>query len=150
MSLEEILEKLEETKYVVLNRNTDTLIVQRKWYDVRRYPPPGVKDIEVLATKFRLLWPLGVKSGNLYVRSGLHSIMGKLRQFLKKFPQYSSEDILAAALRYVDESAAENYQYMKTAEYFIFKDGGSTLETYCEVVADKETDGKPTSNLRIG
>ncbi len=150
MSLEEILQKLEDMQYVVLNPRDGKLVVQRKWYDVKKIPYPGIRDLDVLAASYRKIWPAGVKSGNLYVRSGIHSIISKMRLFLKKFPEYTNEDILAAAHRYVDESSRDNYQYMKTAEYFIFKEGGSQLETYCEVVKNNEEDYTATSNLRIG
>lgn len=148
MSEKEIWEKHFEMGRLVRKPNGE-IVVTDKVYHLLGWPMPGVGDLEGFCAKYRLLWPSGIKSGNLYVRSGISTIMGKMRLFRKKFPHYTEEIILTATQRYIDECRRENYQYMKTAEYFIFKNDGSTLETYCELIKDDDLKPINHSNLRV-
>lgn len=152
MSIEEVLKLLEEKEFVIKHPKTGKLEVQKKWYEIMGYRRPGVQDLEKLAADYLDLWPPGVKSGGMYVRSGITTIIAKLRAFFKQFPHYTDQEILAATRRYIDESRRDNYQYMKTAEYFILKNGGSVLESYCELVRNSGTGNYKSfeNNLRVG
>ena len=127
------------------------LVVSQAVYDILGKPRRGIRDLETLAIQYRDLWPSGIKSGGHYVKSGISSIIGRLRRFKKNFPDYSTKDILDATLRYVTESRKENnYQFMKTAENFILKENTSMLETYCEVIKNNEVKPSTQSNIRVG
>ncbi|UCD06987.1 MAG: hypothetical protein JSW41_04085 [Candidatus Aenigmatarchaeota archaeon] len=149
MTRKEVLQQLLKEGTLTYNPNTKTGGWSKRVYEILELPQPGVRDLPQLAVAFRNIWPAGIKSGGLYVRSGMATIEGKLRKFLKKFPNYTREEILQAAEKYVEESRRDNYQYMKTAEYFIFKNEGSTLETYCEIIKNRELESAPQSNLRM-
>jgi hypothetical protein len=56
----------------------------------------------------------------------------KLKKFQRKYPSYNSDQILAATIAYVESYEASNYSFMKTAEYFIWKDDTSTLATWID------------------
>jgi len=147
MSEKEIWEKFERMGRIIWNPKTEEYTVSSTVYDILGRRRKGIRNLDELAIKFRLVWPAGVKSGGLYVRSGITTIQNKLRVFFKRYPHYTDDEVLAAAQRYVDESRRDNYQYMKTAEYFILKNDGSTLETYCEIIKANEVD-KPQQNIR--
>ena len=149
MSEKEIYQLMLKKGRLIYNETTKELTVSTTVYEILGLPRRGIRDIESIAIQYRDLWPAGIKSGGYYVKSGISTISGKLRKFLKSFPQYSPEDVLNATRRYVGESRRDNYQFMKTAEYFIYKDESSVLETYCEVVKGKEV-SNPQSNLRVG
>ena len=84
-----------------------------------------------LALHIRAIFPPGVKSGNIYVRSAATSIEHKLKQFRKLYPLYTEEQIIIATRKYV-ASFNEKYQFMRTAEYYILKDGTSTLASFID------------------
>lgn len=149
MSEKEIYQLMLKKGRLIYNETTKELTVGTAVYEILDLPRRGIRDIESIAIQYRDLWPAGIKSGGYYVKSGISTISGKLRKFLKSFPQYSPEDILNATRRYVEESRRDNYQFMKIAEHFIYKGESSVLETYCEVVKDKNV-STPQSNLRIG
>jgi hypothetical protein len=77
------------------------------------------------------LWPKGIKSGGYYVKSDKNGCKKNLEKFIKNHPQISKETILKATKKYIDDMKDRNYQYIKLAPYFIYKDNISLLEGYC-------------------
>ena len=90
-----------------------------------------IDDFIKFAQNFINIFPEGVKSGGYYVRSDVESVVGKLRKFMKKY-KYTQYQVLDATQRYIDRLSKSNYQYIKTASYFIFKDGVSVLASEIE------------------
>lgn len=86
-------------------------------------------DLDYLAKELKSIFPKGKKDGcNLYWTEGLILIKNRIRRFFEIFgDEYSDEDIIDAAKRYVD-SFQGSYIYMRTLKYFIFKCDKSTRE----------------------
>lgn len=82
--------------------------------------------------------PVGEYS-NKYWRDNSEAIAKKLRNFMKRNPKYSPDEILKATERYV-ESFHGNYSLMRILPYFIEKEGNSELLTFLEV--DTSTGGE--------
>jgi len=78
------------------------------------------------------LWPVGVRPNGYLVRSGKKPVEKKLLKFIKEYPEFSEETILEATAQYVKRYALKGYAFMKTASYFIYKDGESVLAGECE------------------
>lgn len=79
-------------------------------------------SLNELAAKLKEIFPKGKKSGTPYYWSeGIPLITKRLKIFFKKYGNYSFEDIIGAANKYV-ESFNGDYTYMKLLKYFIFKD----------------------------
>lgn len=95
-------------------------------------------DIDSFVEAFYELFPKGVQSGGYPVRSGKKGVKDRLQKFIKSNKQYDYETIIKATQMYINECERNGYQFMKTAQYFIIKDGSSTLESYCEKVASGE------------
>lgn len=89
-------------------------------------------DIKGFTKKYRDLFPEGVKSGDYYVKGDLHACETKLTRFFKKYKSFTPEMVLKATYGYVATKALNNYGYMKSAHYFIEKNGVSELAAYCE------------------
>ena len=72
----------------------------------------------------------------------------KMAKFYKEYPEYASKEIvLKATKRYID--TLDNYQYLKQADYFIYKQDGSKIDksllaVYCEEVVDNIGEEKTT------
>ena len=137
--MREVLEYLLSKNILVKNPKTSEIVLGEYGYvHLGRNVPKGIKATTVvqkkeenlnltkLALHIKAIFPPGVKSGNLYVRSPEKSIEYKLKQFKSRYSGYTDDQILKATRKYV-ESFGENYNYMRTAEYFILKDGTSTL-----------------------
>ena len=80
------------------------------------------RNIEELAIKLKELFPKGKKPGTTqYWTEGTSLIVKRLKVFFKKYGEYTDEQILSAAERYI-KSFNGNYSYMRVLKYFILKD----------------------------
>ena len=86
------------------------------------------------------LFPKGVKSGGYPLRSGLRGVEIKMKKFIKEFPEYPKDVIIAATKKYLEEARSNGYQYTQLAHYFIYKNNVSNLAAYCESFLEKGTD----------
>lgn len=96
-----------------------------------------------LAKKIQGIFPSGYKTdersgAKYYHKSNSKAIQNALKRFIAYYEDYSDEDILDAAKRYVN-SFRGNYSRIEMANYFVFKDnrtkGGeitSSLATFLE------------------
>jgi hypothetical protein len=71
-----------------------------------------------------------------YARSNVKNLENAFRWFFENYA-YSWDTILQATEKYVKEYAAQNYQYIRTSQYFVRKQNtdktwDSDLATYCE------------------
>lgn len=108
---------------------------------------PEIDDITKLATKMREVFPPGVRSGGLLVRSSVRDISEKLRKFTKKH-RYSSAEILQATKQYVERKRLENWAYMSRLVYFIEKDNASILADECEELSESSDNVLGTDTVR--
>lgn len=84
------------------------------------------------------IFPEGITTGNLNVKSGFKDFSLKLDKFRKEHKStYNDEVIKKAFLLYVDRCRKNNYQFMKQIGYFIYKNNESILEGICEEVVNK-------------
>lgn len=91
---------------------------------------------------FRETFPSGVSPNGIYVRSSARDCDKKLKKFVKEYPEFERETMLKAAEKYVKRYQMQGYKYMKTASYFIMKDGESTLAVECETIEENGNDNK--------
>jgi len=123
-------------------------LVPRIFHDISRRPVkvPVSEEVEKLCNEYREYFPKGVKAGGSQpVRGTMTNIIRKMRKFKREFPQYENELILKVAKKYVDEQARNQFQFMKTAEYLIYKDNNSLLASLCEAHTEEEIiDGDAT------
>lgn len=92
-----------------------------------------------LAELYRDLWPDGVKSGGVSVKSNVEDLTARFKRFLISYPQYDdSELIIKATKSYLEERALNNYNYITRANYFVWKEGQSGLADMCEMVLNKK------------
>ena len=90
-------------------------------------------EIEDISKEFRELFPEGVKSGGLAVKSNIKNIEAKFHTFFNKYKDtYTKDVILGATKKYVNDKKRENYAFMQRAEYLIMKNSESSLATLCD------------------
>lgn len=81
----------------------------------------GIDFIDT-AAKLRLLFPRGMKPGtNSRWVDGVSLVAKRLKQFVIKYGEFSEDEILDAAKRYID-SFKGDYSKMRTLRYFIWAD----------------------------
>lgn len=97
--------------------------------------------------RFREIFPSGVSPNGIYVRSSARDCDKKLKKFTKEYPEFDHETIIKAAEKYVKRYALQGYRYMKTASYFIMKDGESTLAVECETIEESGDENKGGNGL---
>jgi hypothetical protein len=81
---------------------------------------------------WRALFPVGVKTGGYSVRGTRGGCVKKMRSFLRRHSSVTKDQIFKATKKYIAEKQVVNFAYMKIADYFIEKEGGSLLEEYVE------------------
>lgn len=96
-------------------------------------------EAEGFVKKFWDIFPkVKLPSGKNF-KSNLKDLEKKLKYFSKNY-SYDPEVILEAAQEYVNHAQQNNYQYIRTAAYFVYKQGeGSDLADWCDKVLNKET-----------
>lgn len=98
-----------------------------------------------LAQELREVFPKGKKDGtNNYWSDGATIIVRRLKLFFKKYGDFTNDQILTAARKYV-ESFNGNYQFMRTLKYFIFKDARGlegNIENTSELLTYIENEGQ--------
>ena len=98
-------------------------------------------DVKELSEKYRELFPKGIKSSNIPVRSNINSIIVKMVKFKTDYPKITDETILAATAKYVEGKRKEGYAFMTCADYMILKNGVSLLATLCESYTEEKDGG---------
>ena len=90
------------------------------------------------------IFPNRKLSSGKYARVNPKNLEAAFRWFFENY-DYSWEIILKATQKYVNEYEVRDYEFMRTAQYFIRKQNidksfESDLATYCELVQDKPDD----------
>lgn len=102
-----------------------------------------LKNIE----QYNLIFPnIKLPSGK-YARSNVKNLENAFRWFLDNY-DYDWDTIFNASKKYIREYADNQYNYMRTSQYFIRKqeDGRqfmSELANYCEIILNKPIDDTP-------
>ena len=96
---------------------------------------------------WRDLWPVGVKSGGRPVRGDKKGCNAKMKKFVQEY-DYTKEEIFEATKIYVFEKSRDNNRYMTCADYFILKNGSSTLASFCEDIRERGSSLKDTEDGR--
>jgi len=78
------------------------------------------------------LWPEGVKSGGINVKTDLPGITKKMTSFVKIYKNYTKEQIIEATKYYLEDRKKQNWYMIQRAHYFISKDGISSLASNIE------------------
>lgn len=114
-------------------------------------PSPSAISSSVLAQEFQSIFPsVKLPSGKNF-RSNFKDIQKKLEYFRKVYDGYTNDQILQAATEYVRHAESTRFQYIRTAAYFIYKQGeGSDLADWCEKIKnDGTSEFKTTSSQRL-
>ena len=112
-------------------------------------PIKKLKNIDLLGLDFKeriseyiSIWPTQKLPSGKYARGNAKNIEENFMWFFQEYPDYNWENILEATEKYVEEYRVKNYEYMRTAMYFIkkLKDGTSESElaNYCDIALNKE------------
>jgi len=102
----------------------------------------GRASVDAWIQEWRDLFPRSIKTGGYPVKGTKAGCTKKMKKFIKNNKTVTVEQIFEATKRYVEERRATRYQYMKIADYFIEKDGGSLLEAYVEEDDIRQKQGK--------
>ena len=84
------------------------------------------------------IFPNRKLSSGKYARVNVKTLENSFRWFFENY-DYSWEVLLKATEKYVDEYSIRNYEYMRTAQYFVRKQNtdktwDSELATYCDLI----------------
>jgi hypothetical protein len=87
------------------------------------------------------LWPKGVQGAGGYLKNGSAGTRRKFKTFLTR-TNYDKDTVIGATRNYLQEQERNNYfKYCKRSDYFVEKDGVSSLEAACENYTG-ESEGK--------
>jgi len=112
-------------------------------------PIKKLNNIELLGADYKdrvkeyiQIFPTQKLPSNKYARGNAKNIEVNFMWFFQEYPDYDWETILEATEKYVEEYRLKNYEYMRTAMYFIkkLKDGTSESElaNYCDIALNSE------------
>lgn len=91
-------------------------------------------DGQSFLIEFREIFPSKKLPTGKNFKSNLKDLEMKMKFFIKNY-NYSPETILEAARQYVAHAQNVDYQFIRTAAYFVYKKGeGSDLADWCERV----------------
>lgn len=141
--ISETLAKLLDEEKIV---NKEGFMITQNWNDIlesvlldSEKAQPELDRVESLAIKLMEIFPKGKKDGtSQYFKGNKKDVSLKLKKFLKIYGNYTDEQILTAAHKYVSTFNGQ-YQYMRVLKYFIMKDVRKVDEEgrgYIEEVSD--------------
>lgn len=93
---------------------------------------------------WRNLFPV-IKISSRPAKGSKQNVIKKMMNFVKNNPNYTKEDIINVTKMYLFEKKKQNYKYMQCADYFIEKNGVSTLESLLEYHTNNSTDLERTA-----
>ena len=128
IDIPKLFQSLEDKKILVKDIFGSYLVTQR-WDDIASTVlldsdknKQSPERIEKLAVALADIFPKGKKEGTChYFKGNKKDTVLRLKKFFKLYGQYTDEQILDAARRYV-ASFNGNYTYMRILKYFIWKD----------------------------
>tara|TARA_Y100000310_G_scaffold245879_1_gene250920 strand:+ start:3485 stop:4048 length:564 start_codon:yes stop_codon:yes gene_type:complete len=108
---------------------------------------PLEDTVAVWIDNWRSLFPQGVKTAGYAIRGTRGGCAKKMKKFMREHKEVTKEQIFKATELYVEEKRRVRYAYMRIADYFIEKDGGSLLESYVEQLSNNETSSDERVNI---
>ncbi len=96
-------------------------------------------DTEEFMTKlqeYREMFPQGKLPSGKAARTNIDELKKKMVEFFVKHPKYDWDLVLDATEDYIESYRKQNYNFMKTAGYFISKDGISDLADQCDMILE--------------
>ena len=113
-----------------------------------------VEDVDNWIDTFRSLFKATKKVGAMGDRNACSD---KMKRFLKKNPKYTKDQILIAAIKYINSEANNaSYRYLQQADYFIYKQENSSkiersrLLTFLEEMVTSGISGSNITNTSAG
>lgn len=108
------------------------------------------KDYESMIDKFNNIFPKIKLPSNKLARGSYNNLLTNFSWFFKNH-NYSWETVIKATIAYVNEYELKDWQYMRTARYFIKKQENdksitSDLADYCAMI---ESGGTTISEVRF-
>lgn len=99
-------------------------------------------DYKERIQEYTNIFPTQKLPSGKYARGNAKNIEENFMWFFQEYPDYSWDTILEATEKYVEEYRLKNYEYMRTAMYFIkkLKDGTSESElaNYCDIALNSD------------
>jgi hydroxymethylpyrimidine pyrophosphatase-like HAD family hydrolase len=127
-------------KKLITNYNT---LTKKGVYLLKEFDIIQDEDFDNFFEEWFNLFP-SIKVNGYYVRSNKKECKKKLNLFLKE-NNFTKEEILEATREYINDCSNRNYEYMKKANNFIYKNNESELFNYCEKI--KNYKDEETANL---
>lgn len=87
---------------------------------------------------WRNLFP-DIKISSRPAKGSKQNVIKKMLNFVKNNPKYTQENIFNVTKMYLFEKQKQGYKYMQCADYFIEKNGVSTLESLLEYHTESST-----------
>lgn len=106
-------------------------------------------DVNSWIEEWRNLFPT-IKISSRPAKGSKQSVLTKMNKFVKQHPEYTKEQIMAVTKMYIFEKTRENFKFMQCADYFIEKNGMSSLESLLEYHATKETQLEQAASSNSG
>lgn len=147
--------KYEEVVQNMLNReilvkDKGQLKITQRWSDVAdeiiadSSNEISEERLEALANKLKECFPQGRTPDKKYIyRCNKKEIMQSLKKFFNQFGNYTDDEVIDAAKRYV-ASFRGNYAFMRIVKYFIIKDlrrdGGDIISDLATFLENKESE----------
>jgi hypothetical protein len=97
--------------------------------------------------EFRNIFPKGNLPTGKPARTNLNELKKKMSQFFIDNPSYDWDLVLDATESYVEHFRKQDYNYMRTAGYFISKDGDSELASYCQMLLEDGDVAAPKKSM---
>lgn len=137
--------KLTDAGRKILEKYNDRYKLDKKQRVVKKIT--GFTDVEKEYIKqYRELFPKGNLPSGYPARVHVRDLEQRFIWFKENY-DYEWDIILKATEKYVNHYKSDNYKYMKTSGYFIFKNENgkiiSQLANYCDMIIDGDDD-KPS------
>ncbi len=118
-----ILEHLQELGYIKILDDDITLKPKfRQLIKEREY----TKQVASWIDEWLNLFPINVRNVGVPIKSDREVCIKRMETFVKKYKQYTKEDIIEVTKMYLQDRQRKNWEYTVAAHYFIDKDGKSS------------------------
>lgn len=151
----QLVESMKEKEMIADNSSDlfQSLYIPQRWDECLQHAllnddddVPNEKTLLDIANRVRECFPKGNKPNtNSVWRGNKREIMLKLKWFFKLYGNYTADQIVDAAKRYV-ASFNGNYEYMRVCKYFIFKNDKTQGEVSELATFLENEDAAPTDN----